>query len=447
MVLKAELKSNIPVIGLLFSIVFIQNYVARYESLWLIAMFGLAFVCYLITCSQQLSWQRILVWGILIRISFLWLLPTFSDDFYRFFWDGQLSNLGINPYLYTPEQAMEQSNLNLDSLTNVYSSLNSVTYRTIYPPVAQIIFWFSSYFNSSTEVFVAAFRTIQIAVDVAIFFLIKEQLKYNNDRISLTALYFLNPLVILELTGNLHLEGLMLLFILLSIKYYNKNSFFKSGSMLGLGVATKLIPLAFLPALLLKSKVKNFSIFISGFLLIILLTTLPFWDFSIISGIKESSTLFVNKFEFNASVYFLMKAYGYWDRGFNTIATSGPTLTYFTLGAILLFSLLRYKTQSRPKLYIEILLIYLTFALVVHPWYVIPLIGLTALTNYRFPILWSFLVMFSYIGYSKSTYEHPYVFIVIEYIILWSFFTFELFHHPKNESLIKKSYRFINNAF
>ena len=142
-----------------------------------------------------------------------------------------------------------------------------------------------------------------------------------------------------------------------------------------------------------------------------------------------------------------MKAYGYWDRGFNTIATSGPTLTYFTIGTILVWSLFRYKNQSQPKLYIEILLIYLTLALVVHPWYIIPLIGLSALTNYRFPILWSFLIIFSYVGYSDSTYEHPYVFIVIEYIILWSYIAFELYHHLKNESPFKKTYRFISNTF
>lgn len=446
MALKANLRSNLPIIGLLIALMYIQHYVARHDSTWLIAVYAVAFSCYLIICSHHHNWQKILVWGIIIRITFLWFPPTLSDDFYRFFWDGQLSNLNINPYLHTPKWLIEQSSQSIKQLLDFYPSLNSPSYYSVYPPVAQSVFWCASTFGSSIELFIAIFRLFQLAADIAIFFLIREFLNKNNERASLSALYFLNPLVILELTGNLHLEGIMLLFILLSVKYYDQKKIFLSGGMLGLSIATKLIPIVFLPAIFIKSNFKNFSFFVLGCLIFILFTSVPFWDISLLNGIKDSSTLFINKFEFNASIYFLFKAYGYWDRGFNTIATSGPTLTYITIGGILTLSFFRSKSNQLPKIYIEILLIYLTFALVVHPWYIIPLIGLSPLTNYRFPILWSFLIVFSYIGYFDGFYEHPYIFILVEYFLLWAYIVFELYYHFKNESTINQTSPSANHA-
>ena len=42
--------------------------------------------------------------GLVFRLIILISTPNLSQDFYRFFWDGQLILNGFNPYLNTPNQ-------------------------------------------------------------------------------------------------------------------------------------------------------------------------------------------------------------------------------------------------------------------------------------------------------------------------------------------------------
>jgi predicted membrane-bound dolichyl-phosphate-mannose-protein mannosyltransferase len=69
----------------------------------------------------------------------------------------------------------------------------------------------------------------------------------------LSLLYVLNPLVVIELTGNVHFEGVMIFFVLLAFLLMLQNKWQGSAICLGLGIATKLLPVLFLPLLINKS--------------------------------------------------------------------------------------------------------------------------------------------------------------------------------------------------
>ena len=56
-------------------------------------------------------------------------------------------------------------------------------------------------------------------------------------------LYALNPFIILEFSGNVHFEGVMIFFILLALYYLLKNQWIASAAFLGVAVQVKLIPL------------------------------------------------------------------------------------------------------------------------------------------------------------------------------------------------------------
>ena len=146
---------------------------------------------------------------------------------------------------------------------------------------------------------------------------------------SLALWYWLNPLVILEFTGNLHFEGLVIFFTLVGIYLFEKNKKWGSAVGFGLAIGTKLLPLIYLPFLFLKGlyEKKWLIAILSG--VVGLLTLLPLLDETFISAMSESLDLYFRSFEFNASIYFVARAIGYWIYGYNNIALIGPLFNTF----------------------------------------------------------------------------------------------------------------------
>ena len=62
--------------------------------------------------------------------------PVLSDDLYRYVWDGRVQAAGINPYLHAPAAGA----LHALRDTEVHPRVNHPDVRTIYPPLAQILF-------------------------------------------------------------------------------------------------------------------------------------------------------------------------------------------------------------------------------------------------------------------------------------------------------------------
>ena len=88
------------------------------------------------------TWPRGTVWVVLgvavsLRALMLAAPPILSTDIYRYVWDGRVQAADINPYRYIPADPA------LATLrdTVIYPQINRADYaRTIYPPVAQMVF-------------------------------------------------------------------------------------------------------------------------------------------------------------------------------------------------------------------------------------------------------------------------------------------------------------------
>src|SRR5690606_31776628 len=74
--------------------------------------------------------------------------------------------------------------------------------------------------------------------------------------------------------------------------------------------------------------------------------------------------------------------------------------------------------------------IYLLFTTTLHPWYVLPLLVFSVFTNYRFAALWSFMIFFTYAGYSSKGYTENLWIVFVEYFLVIIYFAFE-FIRPK----------------
>jgi hypothetical protein len=88
------------------------------------------------------AWPCGTVWIVLgvavaLRVLLLTAPPILSTDVYRYVWDGRVQAAGINPYRHIPADPALASFR--DAV--IYPQINRADYaRTIYPPVAQIVF-------------------------------------------------------------------------------------------------------------------------------------------------------------------------------------------------------------------------------------------------------------------------------------------------------------------
>src|SRR5690606_10646057 len=85
--------------------------------------------------------RSILGLSIAFRFVLLAAVPSLSDDFYRYLWDGQLLLKGINPFAFTPTEAIEKG---LMEKSVLYEYMNSPHYYSVYPPTSQGVFTLSA---------------------------------------------------------------------------------------------------------------------------------------------------------------------------------------------------------------------------------------------------------------------------------------------------------------
>ncbi|MDC1363329.1 mannosyltransferase [Flavobacteriaceae bacterium] len=386
--------------------------------------------------------------GITARVLFLPSIPNLSQDFYRFIWDGRLLVLGINPYIFTPEQlangllkATELTSLeaisNAKVLIQGMGSLNASHYSN-YPPINQLCFALAALFAKTSILgSVVVLRIIIIGADLGILYFGKKLLEKLNLPAKNIFWYFLNPFIIIELTGNLHFEGVMLFFVIWSLYMLDKKRWVLAAILLGVSVSVKLLPLLFLP--LFYKYLAPEGLFKKGFwkmkkfywltLATIVFTFAPFASKTFISNFSATIGLWFQSFEFNASIYYIIRWIGFQAVGWNIIATVGLILPMVVFICIVLLTVFR-KYNTTQKLITGMLLavsIYFLLATTVHPWYIATPVLLSVFTKYKFPLLWSFMICFSYAAYGANGFNENLLLIAIEYSVVIGVALWEIF--------------------
>ena len=416
---------------------FVAYFLERHDTGVLILLFTLLFGIYLILVkdcfrpgpNEDDGYGNLASLGLLFRLSILFAIPNLSDDFYRFIWDGRLLNAGLDPFAELPSFYIETDSSDIPGITPaLYSQLNSPEYFTIYPPVNQFIFWFSSLISGESILgAVVSMRLFLLASEIGNIWLFPKVLAAYQLPRRYSLLYWLNPLVIVEGVGNLHFEVMMLSFILLALWWLKTNKYIFSAVAMALAVGTKLIPLIFLPFISRPFDIKRITIYygITGVSIAILF--LPLISPELINGLQSSISLYYQKFEFNASIYFILRELGFQEYGYNRIEFIGKDLVKWTFWLIIILAF--WPFGKRPKLailFMYALGIYFLLSTTVHPWYVITLVGLSILTPFRSPLVWSYLIFLTYIGYDVDGFSLPVWILFLEYGIVLAIFLFEL---------------------
>jgi hypothetical protein len=422
--LSTRLKSIVQVASLflLGTALILLAQVPRENFPLTLALFTVAFGgmlgCYFLSDSKFSFWWLLGV-GVFFRVSIFFFAPQWSEDGLRFLWDGELLRQGQNPYQMTPAQVQEKPGAGeAGYLTQLYEGLNSPNYFSVYPPMNQVLFWGAAQFaQGHIEKGYLALRLLLLLGEVGVFLLLCWLLARLDLPQKQVIFYWLNPLVILEVVGNLHFEGLVLFFLVASLAAMSRQKLGFSGMFWGLAVGLKLLPLLFAPAFLFWKQTRK---------------SLDFWGMAIGTGLLcflplapggswqnffQSLQLYQGKFEFNASVYYLLREVGNWLVGYNTISILTKLGTAITVAGVIWMSWKRSQAtfEGMIGLWVQLYLLYFILQPVVHPWYLLPGLGLSVLTRQWTFLLWSFGAIFSYQAYSQNPVQEQALFLMLEY--------------------------------
>ncbi|MGD2090172.1 MAG: hypothetical protein PVH61_28605 [Candidatus Aminicenantes bacterium] len=399
------------------------------------AAFIMIVVSFRLLKDRQLSrffFLTVLLFSLVFGLTLVTAPPGQSDDIYRYLWDGKLQYYGISPYTYAPD----------DPALNPYHSeqlpklVNFPHIKTIYPPVAQLFFRLSyTLFGESTAGLKFLFLLIALG-SICFFYLILKQ-KGADPR---WLLFFAwNPLVIMETAVNGHLDILMVFFLLMSLwSFYkgsatptysrsarcrsfwgfiskvcrknkvseniNKNLLIFSGISLACAVLSKLIPVILLPVFffyflpLLRgslnlsvssvSSVAKKNIF--KFFIPLVLTITTFY----ILYFESAQNMFLTAINYSTKWYFNNPLF----LGIFSIFKDNATahMVSFLLFIVLYILILLSRFELDKKLFFA-LGAFVICNPTIHPWYLIILLGLLCIHRSVIIVLWSGLVIFSYI--------------------------------------------------
>ena len=374
----------------------------------------------LYTWGVQLRWTlyTLIGVGVGLRIVFMTEFPVLSDDFYRFLWDGLLWHQGVHPMVQIPSETLIETS----EQCILYENMNSSHYLSPYPSIHQGVFYLSTLGYTSPLEALTWMRIIHTLTDVLSCVLLFQL----SRSLFAASVYLLHPLVIVEGVGNVHFEGYVLLFLLISLWGLQKKTFWISAAGIALATATKLLPLTLLPYffwyIYIQINRRAACAFLIYFVIGSILLLIPLWDKDLWKS-TSSLLLYFNTFEMNASLYFLLKLLPFHLFEQHIVTYLVPLLTFLGVLSLSLWSARAGIQPARALLWL--MTFYFALATTVHPWYILPIVGLAGLSGRYFPLIWGYVIFFSYIGYTKTGYTPPYFWIGIEYVIVSLFAVFE----------------------
>lgn len=420
---------------------YLGYFVQRIDFQSFIGAYALLFAAYSWVVFYQFprfstqEWRVLLGLGIGLRVLLLFSIPALSDDYARFLWDGHLTLAGIHPFAYPPDYFIAHPPWPAGIDADLFARLNSPHYFTVYPPLCQAVFaaavWMAPHSEWGAVMGMKAFLLLCELGTMRLLWLLTKPAD-NSRSVPFSVLaYALNPLILLEIMGNAHFEGAMIFFLLLGIHAIRQGRVVRGALWWTMAIASKMLPLLLAPLVWRWLGWRKGLIFIAYLGLFCLLAFAPILP--VLPHILESIDLYFRQFQFNASVYYLVREIGFAKIGWDIGEFSGPILGGLTVLGILVITVFTQSSNEHPGKWkcslvsamLFAFMLYLSLAATVQPWYAAVPIVLSLLTPWRFPLLWSGLIMLSYSHYTGGGRQEHYLLIALEYLLLWAFFLWE----------------------
>ena len=193
---------------------------------------------------DRFTFPIILTVAIACRLVVLFPDPELSSDVYRYAWDGVVQHAHTNPYRYVPGNSaltfLRAPNYDL------FNNMNRRDYaHTIYPPVAQILFYLITWISPTVIFMKMAMVLFEGLTLVGLVHL----LRHFGFRREWTLLYAWFPMLIWEIGSSGHLDSVVMAFLVFALLFRYRRQPVLTGLFLGLAVLTKFYPLVLFPAL------------------------------------------------------------------------------------------------------------------------------------------------------------------------------------------------------
>jgi hypothetical protein len=246
--------------------------------------------------------------GLFSRIILIPSQPVLEDDYYRYLWDGAVTANGYNPYIYSPLDAMEQTNTDLPNvlfeLSNesgeIIKNINHPHIRTIYPVLSQLVFA-AAYLTSPWEYW--SWKVYLLIFEVILLIFLVKTLTHLKLPLIFISFYWLNPIVIHEFFNAAHMDLLAILFVVIALYLHIKNKSKYAIIILALAVGFKLWPIVLLPLIVRKfwDDKKQLLKYAGLFIVIVFVLFIPV----LISSLDESLgfIIYASKWINNAAFY------------------------------------------------------------------------------------------------------------------------------------------------
>ena len=416
----------------------------QHEFVKIMLFYAPLFALYLLVNSSfnihRSSLKVYIALAILLRLLLVFSMPNLSNDVYRFIWDGRLLIQGYNPFDHLPLYYLE-NNVQVEGIDRaLFEAFGAKNTYTSYPPVAQAQFASACWlFPHDIYRCVVVMKLWLLVFEIGSIYLIIKLLRRFGLPSKNALLYALNPLIIIEITGNLHFEGAMIFFLLLALwllgdikdlKNVSNQKLVLPAAAFALSVCSKLLTFLFLPFFIKKMGWgKSLRYFLVTGVVTVLLF-LPVVNASFFANFGDSLGLYFQKLEYNASLYYLLRWVGFQIVGYNMIGVIGPLLGVVAMVGILWLAL---KAQPDPSSnwsslaagWLFAICLYLACTTTLHPWYVALPVVLCLFTTWRFPIVWSGMIFLTYINYSYEPYRENLWVVALEYAVVAGWLVWE----------------------
>ncbi|MGB5554160.1 MAG: mannosyltransferase [Flavobacteriaceae bacterium] len=407
---------------------------------------ALFFLCFKLIQFEKWNFKFLLTIGILFRLVFLVASPNLSQDFYRFIWDGQLVLSGVNPYLFLPDELIRNSELGIHNSEVLHQGMGALSADNFsnYPPLNQLIFALATFLGGKSILGATLFMRFSIILaDIGLVYFGRKLLKNLNRSPHLIFWYFLNPLVIIELTGNLHFEGVMLFFFVWALYLLSVDRWKMAAVVYACSISVKLVPLLFLPLFLKYLGLKKSMLFYVMIGSVCLLFLAPFYAPEFFHNYSKTIALWFSNFEFNAGLWNVVKRIGieFKAKPWELIKSFGKVTPYITIATVIILTFVRNNKNLTTLIgsMLIVLTLYYFLSATVHPWYIVYLVVLALFTPYRFALLWSAVVIVSYYAYSQTDFKEHLGLLAFEYLTVYLYLVYEIITIKGKNVLFRKN--------
>jgi rSAM/selenodomain-associated transferase 2 len=244
--------------------------------------------------TPRKSLAIIFMLGAAARLLFLPFPP--GNDVCRYVWEGYIQNLGFNPYIFAPAHPV-LADFARGELYPLWRQINHPEFSAAYPPFNLLLFRAMAGL-SPEPIF---FKTVMIAFDFGVMIVLMLMIKRQNIKLSRLLIYAANPLVLVFIAGEGHLDVIQSFFLCLALYFIvYKEHHFSGFLMLGLAVVSKYFAVLAWPFLVIgQNRWKSLAV------LIPLILYIPFMDAG--AGIFHSLAAFASDFHYNDSLAVLVR--------------------------------------------------------------------------------------------------------------------------------------------